>query len=89
MINLMLEVEDDEDVSCTVEDMEAIAFVIFGSEGMGGMRGRGDKNRNDGTVLVCRRCKAVQTARGASERGSDGEGLRHYLFQAQASPNPR
>ena len=24
MINLMLEVEDDEDVSCAVEDMEAI-----------------------------------------------------------------
>ena len=52
--------------------------------GDGGKGEQGYKERNNGTVLGCRRRKAVQTARG--ERGSDGEGSRHYLFQAQASP---
>ena len=41
MNNWILEVEDVEDVACTVDDMEARdSLAIFGSEGMeGGGRG--------------------------------------------------
>ena len=53
MINWMLEVEDVEDVACTVDDMEAKGLSgYFASEGM--ERGRGDKER-------CPRCKAMET----------------------------
>ena len=52
--------------------------------GDGGKGGQEYKKRNDGTVLGCRRRKAVQTVCRLHEAVT--EGLRHYLFQAQASP---
>jgi len=47
----MLEVEDVEDVACTVDDMEARdSLAIFGSEGMeGGGRGW---NEDSGSELM-------------------------------------
>ena len=56
MINWMLEVEDVEDVACSVDDIEVKGRSgYFASEGM--ERGRGDKDR-------CPRCKAVETPTG-------------------------
>ena len=60
----MLDDEDDEDVACTVEDMEAVVRDLW-FRGDGGKGKQGYKERNDGTVLGCRLRKAVQTPRGA------------------------
>ncbi len=53
MINWILEVEDVEDVACTVDDMEARdSLAIFGSEGMEG-GGRGWRwNEDSGSELM-------------------------------------
>jgi hypothetical protein len=63
VINSILEVEDVEDVACTVDDMEATDPSRSRSLVQRGKGGKGYKGRNDGgSVQAAKGCKGLETS---------------------------